>query len=385
MQADRRLKGYCLLACAVMLAAFAATMVPRPQDGFRGVMPDSADYVYGAEALLRGDYTVTYPYKAFLENGDAVTYDHRRVPQYPPGMSALLTPFVALGGYGGANWLPYLSALVLGALLVFLAFHLERPIAAPLALLFSLFSPAIFSLSIYVMSDVPAATLVLAVATLLVMGGRRSTVAVGIAAGFLPLLRIASLPLVLAGLLVGQGHRLVYALSALPLLAFLAGWQWLIYGSPFTSGYFANDYIQMPTSGLFSLQYALSPFAYDLADISGLNAAWHYPNAVAYLFQLAGRDNFLCPPFVGVLGFAALLVYAHRGDATGIFARFALAVVIFSYLTYVFYYYQSGRFFLPAATLLNAAASFGLVDVVARFATQRNLAALGSAEKATSH
>lgn len=70
--------------------------------------PDAFDYAYGAEALLHGTHTVIWPGAG------------EHVPQYPPGMSLLLTPLVALRGtqyalYSG--WLSLLACAILSALL----------------------------------------------------------------------------------------------------------------------------------------------------------------------------------------------------------------------------------------------------------------------------
>jgi len=366
-----------LALTAAVIAFFAVLTRPQvtagPLPG--GVEPDSYDYAYGAQSLLGGRYVVDW-------DGGAP-----RVPRYPPGFSILLVPAVRLGGVNAAVWVPYLMALLLGALGAILVTTLSRPVAAPLAAVLLLFTPATADFARLVMSDLPAATPAVLEVLLLATGGWRRVLVGGAVAGALVWVRLASAPLIVAGLVGLTAYRqwrrlaLWYAAGALPALVALAAWQAATFGSPVTTSYQAAGASSNGGAEIQSFiapQYVLGePTSRDGELLSGAATRWRLPNLAVYPFQLAGADSFLSLPGVGLLGFIALSRYAGRGRAPGVFGRFGGSCVAITLGSYLPYFWQSARFFtIPAALLaIAAAALFGeLIGALARTLRRRGVA-----------
>ncbi len=364
-----------IVLTAAVIAFFAVLTRPQvaagPLPG--GVVPDSYDYAYGAQSLLGGRYVVDW-------DGGAP-----RVPRYPPGFSVLLVPAVALGGVNAAVWVPYLMALLLGALGAILATTLSGLVAAPLAAILLLLTPATADLARLVMSDLPAATLAVVELLLLCTGGRRRVVAAGAIAGALVWVRLASAPLIVAGVVGLTAYRqwrrlaLWYTLGALPALVALAAWQTTTFGSPVTTSYQAagaSSNGRAEIQSFIAPQYLLGePTSRDGEALSGAATRWRLPNLAVYPLELAGADAFLSLPGVGLLGFIALSRYARRAGAPGVFGRFGVSCVAVTLGTYLPYFWQSARFFtIPAALLaIAAAALFGeLIGAVARMLRRRS-------------
>lgn len=106
-----------------------------------------------------------------------------------------------------------------------------------------LFTPATADFARLVMSDLPAAALAVLEVLLLATGGWRRALVAGAIAGALVWVRLASVPLIVAGV-VGltaypQWRRLAvwYAVGALPALVALAAWQAATFGSPVMTSY----------------------------------------------------------------------------------------------------------------------------------------------------
>ena len=102
----RSLIAFACVTVFIGLYAFLARPLPRDH-GIPGLnyWPDSPDYIYGAVALLHGHYLVTWD-RALPAIPGFVWGLAPHVPRYPPGMSALLVPMVALGGVTAAVWVP---------------------------------------------------------------------------------------------------------------------------------------------------------------------------------------------------------------------------------------------------------------------------------------
>lgn len=353
------------LLVALLLGVFAARTGTRVEAAVRsgqvaGAEPNSFDYAHGAAALLHGRYVVSWQ-------------GRERLPYYTPGLSILLMPSVALGGFAAAVWTCWVSALAVGALAAVLAYRLGGPGAAPLAVVMVLFTPAAERFAEVVMSELPAATLLALEALLLAAGrGRRSAAAAGVLAGSLICLRPASLPHLLAGLAAvtalpdRRRRTAAYLAGALPPLVLLGAWQWLVLGSPVTTTYQAgrcNPLGRADVSAMFSPRYAFEtpsppdPMWREGPDFGGRGLGWSLPNGVLYPLQLLGFDGFLLRPGVGLIGLIALWRYARHGGARGAVARFGSALILVTLAAYVPYFYQSGRFLISAAVFLGCAAA----------------------------
>jgi hypothetical protein len=352
---------------SVGLVMIAFTVLVRPFTGpgllAGDIRPDSYDYAYGAAALLHGSYIVDW-------DGEP------RVPRYPPGFSVLLMPAVALGGVHAAVWVPYTMALGLAGLCALVAARLGRPIAAPIAALLTLFTPAVTHLAQLIMSDLPAATLVALEMTLLALGrGPASVLLAGVVAGGLSWIRLAAAPLVLAGLVAtgaragGRRGLVWYGVGAgLPLLG-LAFWQLSTFGSPLTTSYQAAGASpgSADLTGFFSSTYAVGPPEFgDRPVLGGDGRLWRVPNFVFYLLQLLGLDGFLGLPGVGGLGVLGLSWLAGKHGAPAVVGRFGLTTVLLTLLVYVPYFWQSGRFLLVTSPVLAVASAVLLARALGR-------------------
>ncbi len=199
--------------------------------------------------------------------------DGHRASRYPPGLAAMLVPFTA-AGTSAAFLLPLVLHLLIFALLAWL---LGRAGLSPLWALLYLFHPTAALHSRTLMSNLPAAALLLAAFALLVRGGAKSALAAGLLVGLGTLLRQ---PLLLAGVVLGLGalwrgrgallagswrERLrsgpaLFALGVIPGLALYAGYHWYVFGSPFRSGYSqvgAYGYFTVGALLVFLPRYAL--------------------------------------------------------------------------------------------------------------------------------
>lgn len=337
-----------LILVALMLLLFTRFTWPGR---YAPVLPDSMDYQYAAVSLLHGGYTVDW-------DGAA------RVPRYTPGFPVLLTPAVAIGGPDAVAWVPYIMALGLGVLAALVAWRVAGPLAAPLAVALILYARAPAEFAGVLMSDLPAATIGLAELAMLMLGrSRLAAASAGLLAGTLVWIRPASAVLLLSGL-AGVSARtenrrkwlLTYFTAAAVPLALLGAWQWLSYGSPFTSSYQAAGAGvggSHALGGFFSRSYILGdPAGGDNAALGGSAMDWNLPNLVVYPLQLLGVDAFLLLPGVGILGLIGLFRFAADRGARGVFGRFGLMTLATTLLVYLPYYFQTGRFLVFASALL---------------------------------
>lgn len=341
-----------LLMVGILIAVFAVGAFPDVTPGVvPGYAPDSQDYAYGAEALLRGTYIVDW---------DGVPH----VPRYTPGYSALLVPAVALGGVGAAVLVPYAFALISAAAAAFLAWRLAGPLAAPVAAFAVLYAPWAAMLSIRVMSEVPTTGLLLLEAAALVLGRRLRTIgAAGALAGFLVWVRPAAAVLLLAGLAPSpdraswRRRAVTYLAGAAPFLLALALWQWRTFGTPFTTSYQAAGASADGTTELGSF--------FSLGYIVGLPVnTWDSPtpNLPAYMGWLFGTQVWVTFPGVGILGLCGWLLEARSTGRRASFARFGLAALAFTLAIYLPYFWQNSRFMLAPAALLGIGAAVAGVD-----------------------
>lgn len=178
--------------------------------------------------------------------------DGHEASRYPPGLAALLAPFLAAGTWA-VFLLPLLTHLAVFALLAWL---LRRDGTSPLWALLWLFYPTAALHSRVLMSNLPEALILLGAFALLVRGGRTAATAAGLLAG-LGLLVRPTLAVGAAALAVGalwRGRRRVlgeaslvrglagadvagFALGALAGLAALGACNLHVWGSALASGY----------------------------------------------------------------------------------------------------------------------------------------------------
>ncbi len=344
-----------LVLASLLLLAFATIAWPDIEPG---EIPggDAVEYVHVAAALLHGTHLVDY-------DGPP------RPTRYTPGFPLMLAPAVAVGGLEAAVWVSYLAALVLGALAALLAFTLGGGLAAPLAVVLVLFTPAGLAMARIIMSDLPSATLVLAEAALLALAtSRRSAVAAGLLAGWLVWMRPASIVLILAGLAGLSATRRVVDRS----IAYIAGvvvpvvllglWQWSVFGSPLLTSYQvagASGGGSSEFDAFFSLGYVLGP----PWNAYSQGAA---PNLIVYVRGLLGLDAALVWPATGLVGLVSASLMARSRDARGCVGRFTLAASLLTLLVYVPYFFREPRFLIVPAVLNGVTAAVLIGGLIPR-------------------
>jgi hypothetical protein len=346
------------VSTALLVLVFGAFSWTLTESGRLDPAPDAFDYAYGAEALLHGQYSVDW---------DGAT----RLPRYAPGTSVLMTPLVAVGGVGAATRLGALSGVLVGLLVAVVAWHLMRPAVAPLAVVLVLATPAALNMAARAMSDLPTAALLILEAGLLMPRQACGLVAAGIVGGYLVWMRPASVVLLGAGVVALSAFPMwrqstaTYVAGAAPLLAALAAWQWMTFGSPLVTGYQstgASPDDSGSLSSLFSLAYLFGqPWRTDGAWANGLMADRHVPNVPAYVLGLTSVDGFLILPGVGLVGLLGLIVLASQHGARGALGRFGLTAGALLLSMYSLYFYQSLRFVLPVVPFLALGAGWSLM------------------------
>lgn len=336
-----------LVLAGLVLVFFASSALPVVKRGEIPGPDDAREYAYLSAALLHGSYLVDY-------DGPP------RPARYTPGFPILLLPAIAVGGLESSIWVPYLSALLLGALAAGLAWRLGGGLAAPIAVGLVLFNDEMFYLASVIMSDVPSTTIALAEVALLSVGsGRSSAVGAGVLAGALVWVRPGSLVLVLAaaaGLSATSSWKLrlgwYAAGAALPVLL-LAVWQSSAFGSPFVTSYQATGASgngSADLSSFFSWAYVFGP-PWNTYGV-GTEA-----NAFVYARALLGFDNPETLPGIGLLGLVGAALLARRSGAVGCFGRFTLAANVLTLLLYVPYFFRDVRFLMIPVTLNDIAAA----------------------------
>jgi hypothetical protein len=275
---------------------------------------------------------------------------------------------------------PFVAALILGAAAALTAVKLSNPLAAPLALFFVLFATAPRMLAQLVLTDLVLATLLLLEGVLLAFSrGPAQSLGAGLIAGFLVWVRLASLPLVPAGLEATRyrTQAVLHLATAVPVVLLLAAWQWATYGSPLTTGYQvvgAGPNGDGSVSSLFSIAFVTGPAAAADGPVHGGAAqAWQLPNLAFYSLELLGADSFLFRPGVGLIGLLGAIVFAARPPPIGAFSRFTLACTVLTLATYLPYFYQSGRFLAAPAALLSVVAAVTIARFIQAWALRRRV------------
>lgn len=350
-----------LVCVAVLIDVERAPERPLAQQPF----PDAAEYANSARSLAhdKGFYT-------FIYNGQI------QPPRYPPGYPMALSPFAAVGSYprdvqrGAKFW-----AMVYVLVAVVAAWTLAGPLAGAIAALFIGFSPFARDSAGLVLSDAFIAMLTVLMLPLLRHATRSGARLAGAASGLATIVRLTA-GVNLIGLLVALPRQRwkTVVLFALPAPVGLGLLQWLMFGSPLTTGY---SYWGV-ASHFFSLSYATGdsviregPFIFpDHLNGELLNFVCpcqiggpqnSMSNLTFYPALLAGLFWVFSPPLIPLLG----LVYAWRRRSEAI-GRFTLTVTGLSFLVLLFYHFQGTRFVAAPATLLVVLASVWLAELANR-------------------
>jgi hypothetical protein len=220
---------------------------------------DSYGYVSQARLWLRGDLHVHQDFAALAPwpNADATftplgyrpAANHTIVPTYAPGLPLLMAMFMTILGNCGA----FVVTALAGAVLVLATFALGVQVSGratgTLAALLTVSSPTILLMTLWPMSDVPAAAFWM-LSLVMAWRPRPSTSAAlsGIAAGLAILIRPNLAPLIVfpAALVASNAaaqagvrvRRLVaFAVTCLPFVVLVAWINHDLYGSFLVSGY----------------------------------------------------------------------------------------------------------------------------------------------------
>jgi len=332
------------IALILALAVGAAGLVWGARNGGGS---DSFGYVSQADLWLRGqlqthqEFVAEYPWPAarhsFAPLGYRAAAGYTIVPVYPPGLPLLMAGAKTVAGQCAV----FLVVPVAGAILVLATYgigrRIDRPVVGLVAAWIIATSPAVVYMTLWPMSDVPAAAL-WALATMWLLGSSRtSRLLAGLAAATAILVRPNLAPL--AGVLaawcwwrdraesgsawIGTRRALWFVAIASLGAAFVAAFNDRLYGSPFSSGY-------GELTSAFSPEYVLANLQRYLSWL----VTTQTPVAVAGL--------------VAVVAPAGFWRTARAARARWLFAGSAL-VVWLSYLVYLpFDAWWYLRFLLPA-------------------------------------
>jgi 4-amino-4-deoxy-L-arabinose transferase-like glycosyltransferase len=366
------------IALVALVLALAPVARSRPVPLIDQPFPDAQTYADTAFQIANGNGFGTVVDERLDRDQQLTT--RVRPSRFPPGYSIALAPFVQLGdneatsAQTGARWV----AALLVVSLFLASFVLGGPLAATVASLVSFFSPFAEKSSRLVMSDAFGAALALLVVTAVgsawrfkwFEGIRPVLFAVaGSLAAYGVLVRVSAAGLLASVAIAGRQRRLLaaVALGALPVLTFLAAYQWTEFGSPLRSGY---DYY-LPTLDAFSPGYVLngsptSERTFIFADkLDGALMRWTCPcdrygpmgkasNAVFYPAVLLGLYWVFSPPLFTLLGLWEIA--RRRASPVG---RLGALVVLTNLAIFLAYYYQGARLVAPAAYVLIAFSAAG--------------------------
>ncbi len=350
-----------------LIAVFSILTWPRVQPGvIPGPAPDAPSYAYMAAGLTHGTLLVDYDGPPHLT-------------RYTPGFALMLVPAVALGGVEAAVWVPYVLAVLLGVLVLFLTAALGGPGAGLLAVMFTLFSGYALLGAQMVMSDLPSATLsVLEILALAFARSRWTAVAAGFIGGALVWIRPVSLVLAVAAVVAltackdFRGRARWYSIGLAVPVALLAMWQWSTFGSPFTTSYVGADAGPGDGSGfagLYGLKYLFGPpwNAYS----AGID-----PNVSVYPKWLIGLDSDTYLPGVGLVGLLGAVQMARSARRpVAVFGCFTVGATLLTLAVYLPYFFRAERFLVTPAVLTTVAAAV----LIARIATLLRVRLRGAA------
>ncbi len=368
------LGGLWLLTVVATVLLLLHSPLPWSQQPF----PDAHEYLNAAYRLAHGlGYSTTVrdnPYSPHL---------HQAVnpPRYPPGTSLLLAPFALLGSHPGNIELgARLLAVALVGATGWAAYSLGGWYAALLTALLTATSQFLLVNSRIVMSDVPAALLVVICLPLMRVGTRWSMYALGFAAGFGLVIRESGVVVVACVLIVISGRdRLRVAVGAFPPVLALAIFNWSRFGAPWRTGYdywlgtvpeYSWRYVVMhpwPPGGengwfAFSLRFFHLAAHTHAGLISVLPNIWFYP------LILLGFSAIYGPPWFTLLGLAAAAWSWREREA-----RYTLLLAGFTVVIFMPNYGQDPRYLAAPCLLLMAWATVAIVEMARRARTRYRL------------
>lgn len=255
-----------------------------------------------------------------------------QVPTYPPGLPLLMAIPHAIAGIAGANAIVIASA----AIAVWATGMLAGGTAGVLAALLLAFAPAFLYQSIQPMSDVPVTAAWMVCFFLLMIdkpkGLSPQDLLAGIACALAVLIRPNLAPLAIVPLLIAR-KKVAFAIPVVVAGAFLAVFQWMLYGSPMRSGYGSAEEL------------------FALANVG--------PNLQRYWGWLIATSPVLLLAPLGLVGPTA----DKRARGLGAFAL----LVVLAYLIYaVFDDWSYLRFLLPAMAVLAVFTAVVLVAGIER-------------------
>jgi hypothetical protein len=350
----RQLARGVLSANALLATAFTivAVLAVEPLPFKNQPFPDAHEHADAAWQLVNGRGFVTY------------IYDNKpQPPRYPPGFALTLAPFAAINNNHPANIQTgtKIFAVLYVLVAVTAAWRIGGPIAAGLTALLIGLSPFARGAASLVMSDALGA----AGTTLLIWLLYRPSILrislAGMLTGALVAIRLPLAINLVALLVVLPGKLRMRALAfASPALGALGIYNWVIFGSPLSTGY---SY-WLPDLKSFAWSYAFaSPPRGDgpwiVADtLHGLLMLWicpcpiggpqaALPNIFFYPLVLLGFFWTFAPPLITIFG--VFFLWRHRREMT---ASFTILVVGLSLVLFTFYFHQGTRFMAAPATLL---------------------------------
>jgi 4-amino-4-deoxy-L-arabinose transferase-like glycosyltransferase len=267
------------------------------------------------------------------------------------------------------------AAAVLLVLALFAAgWALGGPLAAAVAVLVSAVSPFAENSARLVLSDAFGAALVLLILAVVDVAWADRTrdrvrsvllTTAGALAGFGVLTRLSAFGTLLALMVATRDAKMLrlVAIGAAPFLIFLGSYQWVEFGSPFTSSYdFWNPNLTMHSPHFVLRERPLSEGRFIHDDrLGGTLMRWTCPcdevrgpmgeasNAVFYPAVLLGLYWIYFPPGFAIPGIAELL--RRRKSRVG---QFAALTVVFNLLLLLPYFFQGARLVAPAAYVLLA-------------------------------
>jgi glucose/arabinose dehydrogenase len=362
------------LAAAV---AIAVSQVPPRALLTEQPYPDAAEYAEAAWHLARGDGYVTR--HGF---GTAAGSPVPLPPLHPPGYSLALVPFVLLdydnfpaNSQLGAKVLTLLNLLVLVAL----AWRVAGPLAAAIATVLVGVSPYLYTSASLVLSDTFSATLLLLAVWFWLGHSRWHAVVSGILAGLLPAVRLNTL-IDAAVLILTQPARWrrLMLLFAMPGLLLVGGYQWAVFGNPFTTGqarYLPNlPYIQPANAVLRTNGHDTRAIWGDNLDgwfeswVCGCTESWPLsplPNLIFYPAVLLGLIWTYAPPLTTVPG----IFYAirHRHEPV---VRVILPLVVVNLAFFAVSVVQARRYLAGTASLLVILSAVALARGIAAASTE---------------
>lgn len=233
-------------AAAVALLAVCWVYGTRAAGG-----SDSYGYVSQARLWLGGNLHVDQSFVAevpwpnadwtFTPLGYRPAPGHTIVPTYAPGLPLLMAIVMRIAGDCGAFIVTPLAGAVLVLMTFALGVQVSGRLTGALAALLTASSPTILFMTLWPMSDVPAATFWMTALVLALRPPTNTSAALsGISTGIALIIRPNLAPLVVfpAALVTWRQRRIVaFALACVPFAVFVAWVNHDLYGSFVTSGY----------------------------------------------------------------------------------------------------------------------------------------------------